>query len=481
MKHVDLFNDFLTNTVNLNDTRVTDLDTSIDAIKDAVRASDWQPHLHGWMAQGSWAHKTIIKPVDQGEFDADLIVFVQPVDGWTAKNYIETLLAAFKANKTYKDMAKPWSHCVTITYANDKKIDIAPCVVNRDGNIRFEVCNRDTDRFERTEPKQYTDWLIARNSYSGSNTFRKVTRLIKYLRDIKTRFTCSSVLLTTILGYRIYASDENSDEFADTPTALKTIFGRVDDWLQVNTIKPTVTNPFLATENFAEAWTDDQYSNFREKIHTYRKWIDEAFDEGDRSESIAKWRRVFGDDFASGVVLEEGKSVSKTALAVLRRTVGDSALITDLVDAVKQLGARALPVGFNKKSYMQAPLWPRGQTNLSVRIRADLCNTEHGQRVREINSLDPLPKHHWLHFKAITNTGMPFDSDIYRVEWRVTNTDEAAWRDNALRGGFYRPESDNSRWERLLYRGIHLVEAFVIRKRGEILVGISEPFRVMIE
>jgi len=33
----------------------------------------------------------------------------------------------------------------------------------------------------------------------------------------------------------------------------------------------------------------------------------------------------------------------------------------------------------------------------------------------------------------------------------------------------------------LKYRGVHLVEAFVIRKRDEVLVGQSEPFRVMIE
>ena len=80
--------------------------------------------MHGWMEQGSWAHKTIIKPVDKGEFDADLLVFVKPIAGWTAEDYIDTLLDAFKANKTYKDMVKPWSHCVTITYANDKKIDV---------------------------------------------------------------------------------------------------------------------------------------------------------------------------------------------------------------------------------------------------------------------------------------------------------------------------------------------------------------------
>jgi hypothetical protein len=71
MKHVDLFNDFLKDVVNLNDTRVSELETSTEAIKNAVRASDWEPHISDWMAQGSWAHKTIIKPVDQGEFDAD--------------------------------------------------------------------------------------------------------------------------------------------------------------------------------------------------------------------------------------------------------------------------------------------------------------------------------------------------------------------------------------------------------------------------
>lgn len=47
MKHIDLFNDFLRNTVNLNPTRVTDLGTSVEAIKNAVRASNWDPHISG--------------------------------------------------------------------------------------------------------------------------------------------------------------------------------------------------------------------------------------------------------------------------------------------------------------------------------------------------------------------------------------------------------------------------------------------------
>jgi Second Messenger Oligonucleotide or Dinucleotide Synthetase domain len=117
MNHPGLFNDFLKDTVNLNETRVKDLETSIEAIKDVVRESDWEPHLNGWMAHGSWAHKTIIKPVDSCEFDADLIVFVEHANGWSAASYIDELYRAFRANPIYKHKVNRSSHCVTISYA----------------------------------------------------------------------------------------------------------------------------------------------------------------------------------------------------------------------------------------------------------------------------------------------------------------------------------------------------------------------------
>jgi hypothetical protein len=394
MKHIDLFNDFLKDTVNLNDTRIKELKTSTQAIKSAVRASAWEPHLHGWMEQGSWAHKTIIKPVDQGEFDADLIVFVQPVDGWGAATYIDTLYEAFRANNTYHGMAKRWSHCVTIIYANDKKIDITPVLVNRDGFERLEVCNHYSNQFERSEPVRYTEWLVEQNSYSGNNSFRKVTRLIKFLRDIKSRFTCSSVLLTTILGHRISPADRGSAAFADTPTALKTVFGRMDDWLEVNLHKPIVANPYLPGENFANAWTDEQYANFRSQIHKYREWIDEAFDEQGRSESIAKWRRVFGDGFAAGVVVKEGKSAGQFAIANMRRTLVEASQFAgDLVDAIKRFGGLILPASFDRLSYMEAPRWEKEPTNIPVTVRADLHRDKSGtQRVRRSSRLKRCPR-----------------------------------------------------------------------------------------
>ena len=91
MKLIQDFNTFLTDTVNLNSTRFDQLESSIDAIKTAVRGLDWTPTIVGFAAQGSWAHKTIIKPLPGDPFDADILVYVKPVDGWEAKDYINEL------------------------------------------------------------------------------------------------------------------------------------------------------------------------------------------------------------------------------------------------------------------------------------------------------------------------------------------------------------------------------------------------------
>lgn len=482
MKLIALFDDFLRDEVNLNKTRVETLEKSVSAIEDYVERSNWTPTIHTWQAQGSWAHKTIIKPTDGGEFDADLLVLVAEVGGWTPAEYINTLYNAFRASAVYEQKVRRWSHCVTITYANESKIDIAPCIVNRGGVPGYEVCNRDVNVFERSEPIRYTDWLIGRNSYSGSNSFRKVTRIIKYLRDIKTTFTCPSVLLTTLLGNLIYSTDRGSIEFADTPTALKTMFGRLDNWFRLRPNKPCVPNPFLSVEDFASGLDDDQYANLRTMIAKYRGWIDDAFDEVDRNESIAKWQRVLGEGFASGVVVEEAQSVSRSAIARIRETMGDAyQFANDLVSLVKNLGASALPPGFDRLPHMRRPKWAVAPgAGLHVNVRASLWEGREFGGLGSIQSLQALPSGRWVRFSAVNNVGAPFGAD-HTVYWRVTNTDQEAAKHKALRGGFEKSDRPGLRWEQLSYRGVHLVEAFIVRKRDEKLVGQSAPFYVMIE
>jgi hypothetical protein len=58
------FRDFLADTVNLKATRVTLLEDSVESIKGAVRGFAWKPRIRSFAAHGSWAHQTIIRPVE---------------------------------------------------------------------------------------------------------------------------------------------------------------------------------------------------------------------------------------------------------------------------------------------------------------------------------------------------------------------------------------------------------------------------------
>jgi len=477
MKLVDQFKTFLSGEVNLNDTRVSQLGSSVEAVQKAIKASSWGPKILDFAAHGSWAHGTIIKPRTGGEIDADLLVIVEPVEGWEAKDYVNKLGAFFDGHSTYKDKVHRYSHCVTIEYAGERRIDIAPCVKGRLWSNAYEVCNRTANEFETTAALEYTDWVVGRNGVAGGNDLKKVTRLLKYLRDIKTNFTCPSFLFTTLVGMHIYDWDKDTAAFADTPTCLKTLIGRLDDYLQAHPTVPVIRNPVLSSDIQSRVWDQTKYGNFREKINLYRTWIDEAFAEEDRDESIGKWQRVFGDSFAADEAKESARlseSVSKSDALVL------AGQYKDLVQRVIERGRVALPERITRLPYVRRPKWRTASQSYRVKVSAELLTEQKGTRLGSVTTLQPLPSGRSIRFTASNAVGVPFDSS-FKVQWRVTNTDQAAYDANSLRGDFYASDSGFSREEDLAYRGVHFVEAFLIGKSDNRLYGKSEPFYVVVE
>lgn len=477
MKLHEHFKVFLNDHVNLNSTRLSLLEGSITAVENAVRALGWGPKIVSFAPQGSWAHETIIKPRSGQPFDADLLVFVEAKDSWTPKDYVNELANKLGKLPAYEGKVRRFSHCATIEYVGERKIDVAPCVVNRLYAGQYEVCNRVTDQFEASAPLNYTEWVKGKNGVAGGNDLKKVTRLLKYMRDIKGNFTCPSFLLTTLMGLQVYESDRGSAQFADLTTTLKTLVGRLDDWLQARPNVPTVPNPKLPQEDQASGWDQTQYGNFRDKVNLYRGWIDDAFAEEDRDESIGKWQRVFGENF--------GATEAKRAAEAVSESETGGALVVgghfrDLVEKVKALGAAAVPAKLRKLPHVHRPVWRKATDQYTVKMTAELRTGQYGQAVRSVRSAEPLQAGYWIRFSATNTMGVPFTDD-YKVRWRVTNTDKVAAKADALRGDFYPSDDHFNRSEQLSYRGVHFVEAFLIRKRDNRLVGQSDPFYVVIE
>jgi len=476
MKLIEHFNNFLRETVNLNQSRINTLEQRVETIKSFLKESDYGANVRSFSAQGSWAHKTIIKPQTDKGFDADLVMFLDPQGGWDPAKYVADLYAVFRSHGTYQDKVSRHTRCIMIDYAGDFSLDVVPVIVEQNflSTQSYKVCNRNENKFEPTAPHAYTDWLSNKNSSTGSNHLHKVIRLMKYLRDIKGTFSVKSVLLTTLLGERISTLDSVlSSPFSDVPTSLKVLIGRLDDWLQTRPEMPTISNPVLPEESFNRHWDQEKYENFRRKINQYRIWIDDAHAEDDRDESIGKWQRVFGEEFAKGEIVEKMAAVS---------FVSQDAVTQDWVATVIRQGAGVLMQIPNNLPHVKRPPWQFSSSRLGVTISAwEYARRDDRQPFRKLLSGDILTKNPEIRFQALDSTGFSFSDNDYDVQWRVVNTGQEAAERDALRGSFYSSDSHGIRWESTRYHGAHWVEAFVVLKRTGLLVGVSDRFFVVVD
>lgn len=291
MEHITYFDDFLRDEVNLNSSRLVVLKDPVGSVDNFLK-QNFNPYEKK-ENQGSYALKTIIKPIKgNDEFDADILIYLEEQQDWRAEDYINDLHKVFKDNGTYTKLVHRKTRCVRLDYAGEFHLDMVPCIERMGG---IYICNRETNDFEQSDGTGYRDWLNAKNSITNGK-LKKVTRLLKYLRNHKKTFSAKSILLTTLIAQQIDEQDA-ADDFASVPLALKEISNRLNQFLQANHGIPTISNPALPSENFNRHWDQDKYENFRSKFNSYNQKINGAYQEDDHNESVRKWREIFGDKF----------------------------------------------------------------------------------------------------------------------------------------------------------------------------------------
>ena len=185
---------------------------------------------------------------------------------------------------------------MTVDYAGDFHLDVVPRVTI-DG--KHYVCNRVDNKFEETDGNGYRDWFNEKNRITGGN-LKRVVRLLKHLRDHKNSFTAKSILLTTLAGNTIRASDEGTAAVSTVANTLETVLIRMDSYLQQHPDMPEIRNPALPTENFNRHWDQRRYANFRKRIQAYARTRRQAKDDPSAEKAIELWQELFGDNLGSG-------------------------------------------------------------------------------------------------------------------------------------------------------------------------------------
>jgi hypothetical protein len=442
MKLLDYFNRFLANTVNLNQSRLDDLDSRVDSITNALKsASNLADRVIDTVPQGSWAHRTIIRPAADVEFDADFLVQLSEETAWSLdpKQYSNAVKSALNSHGVYSVMSSTKNRCIRVSYVNDCHIDVVPYVILSSG--REVIINRATNEFEDTNPVGFTEWLQGKDDLTGGN-LRKAIRLLKYLRDHRDAFTLKSVLLTTLVGnivesWRAY----DPSYYQDVPTTLVHLVVDLDVWLQARPSRPSLFDPSCPSTTFDHRWTDSQCTTFRTKVHDLAPKLLAAYDASGVDASITAWQDIFGTAFPSSLtkslteVITEGASAVSKAVKKLDRAPNERFIEEEV------------PV--NESHHVQITCEVSEPTYPNRAARRHALRSRHGR----------VPRRRDLLFKIVeTDVVAPFE-----VRWKIRNTGNEAKSLGALRGEIHRDEGRHLRRESTKYVGHHYVECYIIK------------------
>lgn len=287
------FNLFLRDHVNLNQSRLDTLHSRVSSLDTALEESTiLEDKLEGSLIpQGSFAHRTIIKPLSGNDFDADVLLPMTEQDEWEPKKYTLELKKSLDAVPRYAEKTVLGKRCVTIDFANDFHIDVVPFIERADG-LTY-ISHRTRNEFIRQDPTAFTDWFNEKNSTTNGHLVR-VIRLVKWLRD-RSSIDCPSVVLAALLAERVksFAGIDNYGNIATTFTAL---LEDLRDYLELHSVPPWVDDRI--GQNLADRLTQTGFDNLKSQLKRWARLAREALD-ATASESVDKWKKLFGDSFGA--------------------------------------------------------------------------------------------------------------------------------------------------------------------------------------
>ena len=301
MKLHEYFAGLLADSVNLNPGRLDQLADHEKALTGWLRDDPgFSPIMAGVSRQGSWAHRTIIRPLNGREFDADLLVQMRRQRSWSKdpRRYPEALYEAMLRSPRYRGKVELKTRCVRVTYTGDCHVDLVPYVHMPLYGLYDQqfIVNLKVNEFERVNPEGFVAW-VRRKDRIAHGHLRTSLRLLKYLRDYKGSFGVPSVILTVVVGSRVNELFAFFERYCDLPTAFCSLVTGTDRWLQAQSGIPVVKDPSCPAVNFGHRLDEAGFRKFRDQFHVYADTVRNAYKEKDQQESIELWRGIFGNAF----------------------------------------------------------------------------------------------------------------------------------------------------------------------------------------
>jgi hypothetical protein len=425
-------NFFLRDYVNLDATRTKTLHSRVTAVNNFLASHSGLDDLvvGDVIPQGSFAHKTIIRPFTGNDFDADVLVPMAEQDGWEPKHYTQALHKALQSSARYSDKAVLGKRCVKLDYAGDFHIDLVPFVTRDDENTY--ITHRTRNEFIRQDPVAYTSWFEDNNRTTHGHLVR-VVRLMKYLRD-RSSIDVPSVVLSALLAERV-RSFAGVNEYDNVATSLTSLVKALHDYLDPMSTPPWVDDRI--GQNLADRLTQSGFDNLKSQLRTWSKLMVAAL-EADADESVEKWRKLFGDSFGSAV----RKTSESGALTASAYSYFEKAPAPGEQDLLRDHGIRT-------------NLDPSHRVRVAGRVSPNRKGVGRYRPLGGRGNLVPLGRSLRFTIEDCT-VEKPF-----HVYWKVRNAGEEAARRKMFRGEIRKLGEQIT--ESSSFHGEHWVEAWIVK------------------
>jgi hypothetical protein len=438
------FNLFLRDHVNLNQSRIDTLHSRVSSLDAALEESTiFEDRLEGSLIpQGSFAHRTIIKPLSGNDFDADVLLPMAEQDDWEPKKYTLELKKALDEVPRYVEKTVLGKRCVTIHFANDFHIDVVPFIERNDG--KTYITHRTRNEFIRQDPTALTDWFIEQNNATNGHLIR-VIRLVKWLRD-RSSIDCPSVVLAALLAEQV-KTFTGTDDYGNVATTFTMLSEDLRDYLELHAVPPWVDDRI--GQNLADRLTQTGFDNLKSQLRRWARLAREALD-APASESVDKWKKLLGDSFGANTARS---TLTSSASATPATPTYEHQMVPGELTITEQFG------------------YPERRTAADTfRIVARMSPTKKGRgRYRPLGAngnLVPIGRDLRFEIDACTV------QEPYDVYWKVRNAGPEAARRKAFRGEIL--NRSHRIQETSDFPGPHWIQAWIVKDGVAVATAIQD-------
>ncbi len=255
--------------------------------------------------QGSMRQGTTIKPINQDQFDLDMLCWLELDATENAPEAVyERVWTALGKDETYRVMRKKKSRCIQLTYSAAKQfhMDVVPAVPASALNGSIFVPDQELKQWCHSSPLVFCDkWfkkagetmpkiqkvvianarmdekMINASAYVepmleygafDKTPLQRIVQLLKRDRDVRfqgdVKYRPASVLLTTLTTHSYSNAVQHS--VADMFEFVVKVIAGLPEFIEIsgpaNNRKFSVFNPVNHPENFAEKWNEEHHQCF---------------------------------------------------------------------------------------------------------------------------------------------------------------------------------------------------------------------------